>query len=160
MADVTVGGPRERLTRWLSWGEDAIYLATGGLLAVTAAVILVSTAGLFVTALRAGMLVHRSVEILDALLLVLMIVEILHTIRVSITKHSLQAEPFLIVALIAGVRRILILTVEAARFLADQPDQFHRVLLEMGVLTVFFVVIVGSIVAIRRLAPPGGAEAG
>jgi hypothetical protein len=54
------------------------------------------------------------------------------------------------------VRRILILTVEAARFLPDRPEQFHRVLLEMGVLTVYFVVIVGSIVLLRRVAPPSG----
>lgn len=151
------GMTRERLTRWLSYGEDAIYLVTGGLLGVTAIVILGSTCSMFLAALRERLLVQRSVEILDALLLVLMIVEILHTIRVSIRKHSLQAEPFLIVALIAGVRRILILTVEAARFLPSQPDQFHRVMLEMGLLTVFFVVIVGSIVLMRRLAPGEGA---
>ncbi len=159
MADVIDRPARERLTRWLSHGEDAIYLATGGLLGVTAVVILLSTAGVFIDAIRMGALIPRSVQILDALLLVLMIVEILHTIRVSIIQHSLQAEPFLIVALIAGVRRILILTVEAARFLSDKPDQFHRVLLEMGVLTVYFVVIVGSIVLIRRVAPPGAGGA-
>jgi hypothetical protein len=40
--------------------------------------------------------------------------------------------------------------VEAARFLPDQPDQFERVLMELGLLTVYFVVIVGSIVLLRR----------
>jgi Phosphate-starvation-inducible E family len=149
---------RSRVATWLSYGEDTIYLLTGGALGVTAAVILVSAGGLFVQAVRAGALVQRSVEILDALLLVLMIVEILHTIRVSILKHSLLAEPFLVVALIAGVRRILILTVEAARFLGDQPDQFERVLAEMKLLSVFFVVIVGSIVLLRRFAPTGTSD--
>lgn len=153
MSDESQGVTRSRVSTWLSYGEDAIYVVTGGALGVTAAVILTSSAGLFLSAVRAGQLVERSVEILDALLLVLMIVEILHTIRVSILKHSLLAEPFLVVALIAGVRRILILTVEAARFLPGQPEQFHRVLEEMGLLTVFFVVIVGSIVLLRRFAP-------
>jgi hypothetical protein len=145
---------RGQLSGYLSYGEDAIYLVTGGLLAATAIVILVSAARIFVDALRAGALMERSIEILDALLLVLMIVEVLHTIRVSILEHALLAEPFLIVALIAGVRRILILTVEAARFLPDRPEQFQRVLMEMGLLTVFFVVIVGSIVMLRRLGKP------
>lgn len=37
---------------------------------------------------------------LDKLLLVLMIVELLHTIRVFLVEHLLVAEPFLIVALL------------------------------------------------------------
>jgi hypothetical protein len=36
-----------------------------------------------------------------------MIVEILHTVRISLRSHILVAEPFLIVGLIAAVRRIL-----------------------------------------------------
>jgi Phosphate-starvation-inducible E family len=156
MKNTSDEGLRARITNWLSYGEDGVYFATGGLLVITAVVVLVATGGVFVSAIRDGTLVERSVEILDSLLLVLMIVEILHTIRVSIMKHALLAEPFLIVALIAGVRRILVLTVEAARFLPNQPEQFHRVLQEMGLLTVYFVVIVGSIVVMRRLAPTGG----
>lgn len=150
MADDSKGMTRDRLTGYLAYGEDAIYLITGGLLAVTGAVILVSTGGIFYSAVREGAVFDRAIEILDALLLVLMIVEILHTIRVSIVKHALIAEPFLIVALIAGVRRVLILTVEAARFLPNQPDQFERVLMELGLLTIYFVVIVGSIALLRR----------
>lgn len=41
--------------------------------------------------------------------LVFMLVELLQTIRVSIQEPALEPQPFLIVSLIAGVRRVLIL---------------------------------------------------
>ena len=50
------------------------------------------------------------VSLLDETLLVFVVVELLHTVRITLRDHSLAAEPFLIVGLIAGVRRILILT--------------------------------------------------
>jgi hypothetical protein len=43
-----------------------------------------------------------------------MLVEILHTVRISIRSHILVTEPFLVVGLIASIRRILVITLEAA----------------------------------------------
>jgi hypothetical protein len=51
---------------------------------------------------------------LNELLIVLMLVEILHTVRISIRSHVLVAEPFWVVGLIASIRRILVITLEAA----------------------------------------------
>ena len=45
---------------------------------------------------------------------VLMLVEILHTVRISIRSHFLVTEPFLVLGLIAAIRRILVITLEAA----------------------------------------------
>ena len=53
-------------------------------------------------------------RVLDQLLVVLMLVEILHTVRISIRSHILVTEPFLVVGLIASIRRILVITLEAA----------------------------------------------
>ncbi|GAC1661543.1 MAG: hypothetical protein NVS9B15_25110 [Acidobacteriaceae bacterium] len=50
---------------------------------------------------------------IDRLLLILMLVEILHTVRITIKSHMLVVEPFLIVGLIATVRRLLVLTLQA-----------------------------------------------
>jgi hypothetical protein len=44
-----------------------------------------------------------------------MLVEILHTVRISIRSHILViTEPFLVVGLIASIRSILVITLEAA----------------------------------------------
>ena len=47
-------------------------------------------------------------------LFVLMLVEILHTVRVSIRSGNLNAEPFLIVGLIASIRRVLVITLQSS----------------------------------------------
>src|SRR4029077_1443045 len=64
-------------------------------------------------------IVHQTIatgilQVLDQLLVVLMVVEILHTVRISIRSHVLVTEPFLIVGLIASIRRVLVITLEAA----------------------------------------------
>jgi uncharacterized membrane protein (DUF373 family) len=52
--------------------------------------------------------------VLNELLIVLMLVEILHTVRISIRSHVLVTEPFLVVGLIASIRRILVISLEMA----------------------------------------------
>ena len=54
--------------------------------------------------------------LIDRLLLVLMLVELLHTVRISIRSHSLFVEPFLVIGLIAIIRRTLVLTLQAEDF--------------------------------------------
>ena len=56
----------------------------------------------------------QTLPVLDQLLVVLMLVEVLHTVRISIRSHILVTEPFLVVGLIASIRRILVITLEAA----------------------------------------------
>jgi len=51
----------------------------------------------------------QTLKVLNQLLIVLMLVEILHTVRISIRAHVLVTEPFLVVALIASIRRILVI---------------------------------------------------
>jgi hypothetical protein len=43
-----------------------------------------------------------------------MLVEILHTVRISIRSHILVTEPFLVIGLIASIRRILVITLKRA----------------------------------------------
>jgi len=141
---------RDRFFRWLGLGEDGIYLIAGGLLAATAVFLLISTGGEFLEAVRDGKLRHHAIEILDSLLLVLMLVEILHTIRIAILQHALIMEPFLIVALIASVRRILILTPEAAEFIKSDLGAFRNTMIELGLLSVLILVVVVSIAILRK----------
>ena len=143
---------RDRFFRWLGLGEDGIYLIAGGLLAATAVFLLISTAGTFLEAIQVGELRSHAIEIMDSLLLVLMLVEILHTIRIAILQHALVVEPFLIVALIASVRRILILTPEAAEFIKTDQSAFRNAMIELGLLTFLILVVVVSIAILRKYA--------
>jgi len=136
---------------WLTYAEDGIYLVTALLLAGTAIVIVVATARGLARSLTKAAVQAEALRALDSLLLVLMIVELLHTIRFFIVEHALVPEPFLIVALIAGVRRLLILTTEASQYIQTQPEQFRMALREMTLLTISFLVIAVSIVVLHQM---------
>jgi len=151
-ASVSGGLP---VATWLTYAEDTIYLITALLLAVTALVLVFSTARNLAHSFSSGPIVTEALKALDALLLVLMIVELLHTIRFFIVEHALVPEPFLIVALIAGVRRLLILTTEASQYIQERPEQFRMALREMTLLMVSFLVIAVSIVVLHKV-PAGG----
>ncbi len=90
------------------------------------------------------------VEIISKSLLLIMIVEILYTVRVSFRTQVLSAEPFLIVGLIAAVRRILLISVETAYL----PEKFQVHMLEIGVLGALIMVFVLAITLLRRNCNP------
>ncbi len=99
---------------YLTTVEVAIYAILGFLLSATAVLSLVAAASLLWTGIKGWNVSSGTFQILDQLLLVLMVVEILHTVRTSIKSHTLVTEPFLIVALIASIRRMLVITLEAS----------------------------------------------
>src|SRR5881296_3547298 len=133
--------------------EDVVYVGLGTLLAAIALVLLVAAAVAFVRALLGETLPDHAVELLDRILLILMIVELLYTVQVSFREHALVPEPFLIVGLIATVRRLLVLTAEFARFLESNSAAFQGAMLELGLLTVMIVALVVSLVVLTRGAP-------
>ncbi len=147
-----------RLTTWMDklWMvEDGIYLLIGAALVIMAVALLGDAAWSFVTEARAGDFKRAALDALNTLLLVMMVVEILHTVGISLRSHVLVSEPFLVVALIAAVRRILVITAEQAYPTILELEIFRAVLLELGLLTVLIVTLVVSVYLIRRTGEPG-----
>lgn len=143
-------------SRLLHRAEHVIHVALGVLLTITALTALGGAASLLIDGLRDWRGTETVLVIMDRLLLVLMLVEILYTVRASIESGTLRSEPFLLVGLIACVRRILVLSLETSGL--TQPDKwspenaslFRAAMTELGVLAGLIVVTVGAIVAIRR----------
>jgi uncharacterized membrane protein (DUF373 family) len=146
--------------------DDYLGMAEVGILTVLA--ILISVTAL-ATIVRSGVLLWDTwkqwmsvtdslliLRVLDQLLVVLMLVEILHTVRISIRSHTLVTEPFLVVGLIASIRRILVITLEAAtltkegRWSAEGANIFHASMIELGLLGVLVLILVFSITLLRR----------
>jgi hypothetical protein len=92
------------------------------------------------------------VNLLDQILLILLVVELLYTVQVSFREHGLIAEPFLVVALIAVIRRILVITAQVAHLPEAGDVVFRRAMLELGVLTVMVLVLVGSLIMMQKYA--------
>lgn len=134
--------------------EDVIYAAVAVVLVILAAAVLVAGGTDFVTTALAGDLRDGALQLLDGVLLVLMLVELLHTVGISIRENVLAPEPFLIVGLIAAVRRILIITAEQSSPTAAQATGFRLAMLELGLLTLLIAGLVGGIIALSRWRRP------
>ena len=97
---------------------------------------------------------------IDRLLLVLMVIEILHTVRVSFRSGALVSEPFLIVGLIASIRRMLVITMESSQvnqpgsWSPDSKALFDSTMLELTVLGGLILVMAISIAILRRSHRP------
>ncbi len=146
---------RESITQGFTRVEDVVYVSLGALLAAIAVALLVAVAVAFARALLAHTLPDRTVELLDRILLILMIVELLYTVQVSFREHALVPEPFLIVGLIAEIRRLLVLTAEFAPLLQKNDGAFHGAMLELGLLTVMIVAFVFALVVLKKHAVHG-----
>ena len=149
---------RSVVARGFTYVEDVVYIGLGVLLAGSALVLLGDGALTFWRTLVAGELPARAIELLDRILLILMIAEILYTVQVSLREHALVPEPFLVVGLIAGIRRVLVLTAEFAKLLERGAEAFTNAMIELGVLTVLILVLVVSLMLLRRRQEQAMAE--
>ncbi len=130
--------------------EDIVYLGLGFLLAGSSIALLVSGVISFGQNLMARTLTGNIVPLLDRILLILLVVELLYTVQVSFREHALIPEPFLLVGLIAAIRRVLVLTAEFAQ-VHDEPETvFRHFVIELVVLTVLIVALVVSLVILQK----------
>ena len=142
---------RNWVAKVFSWIEDLVYIGLGVLLAGCALSLLGSAALAFWQHFLAGSLSKNIVQLLDHLLLILLIIEVMYTVQVSFREHSLAPEPFLIVGLIAVVRRLLVLTAELPQLLEKaDPVIFRQVSMELALLAFMTVALVASLVLLRR----------
>jgi uncharacterized membrane protein (DUF373 family) len=142
------------IAKWLARVEDIVYVGLAMILAALALGLLVDGGVAFVRAVTSGELAARVAALLDRLLLILMVVEILYTVQVSLREHTLAPEPFLVVGLIAGIRRILVLTAEFSEMVEEGGDTFRNAMLELGLLTVLVLALVGALAMLRRRVTP------
>jgi len=153
-----------RFYTFLGYMETGIYIALGLLLAAAALLALSGTVPLFAAGIRDFTGTAVVFELIDRLLLVLLLVELLHTVRISVRSHVLVIEPFLIIGIIAIIRRTLVLTLQAEGFTQnmhwteDVQANFRASMIEGCMLALLLVVLVASIFVIRRLEPGKPAE--
>jgi uncharacterized membrane protein (DUF373 family) len=146
-------GAREPIARWFTRAEDVVYVGLGVILAASAVALLVHAVITLASSAVGGTLDTRVVELLDRVLLTLIFVEVLSTVQVSFREHTLVPEPFLVVGIIAGTRRVLVLTAEIGELIEGGGDRFRNSMIELGVLTVMIVALVAALVLLRKRAP-------
>lgn len=91
----------------LEHAQDIVSVIVGVLLVAMAAVVLVLGIVAFIRDALHGSVETAAVNLLNRALLVLILVEIMHTVVLSLRAHHLVAQPLLAVGLVAVIRKIL-----------------------------------------------------
>jgi uncharacterized membrane protein (DUF373 family) len=92
---------------------------------------------------------ETSLTVLDRVLLAFIFVELIDTVRVTLRERGIFiAELFLLVGLIAMVRRMLLLTAEIER---ANSEEFQNMLIELGVMTGLVIVLTVALYFTRRM---------
>jgi uncharacterized membrane protein (DUF373 family) len=92
----------------LEHAQDLVSVIVGAVLIVLASAELVSGIVDFFTSVRKVGIDTAGINVLDRVLLVLILIEIVHTVVLSLRAHHLVAQPFIIVGLVAVIRKILV----------------------------------------------------
>ncbi len=142
---------------WVAGGftlvEDVVYIGLGLLLAGSALVLLVGGVVTFVQSVSGNSFSQNAVMLLDRILLILLVVELLYTVQVSFREHALVPEPFLLVGLIAAIRRVLVLTAEFGQVKDHSAESFNHFFIELVILTGLILAVTISLVLLRRRNP-------
>ena len=133
--------------------EDVVYVGLGLLLAGSALALLANSALHFVESIMDGTFSTRIIVLLDRFMLILLVVELLYTVQVSFREHTIVPEPFMIIGLIAAIRRVLVVTAEFGE-VRGHDTVLKYFVIEIAVLTVLILVLVAALVLLRRLATP------
>ena len=142
---------RQRLAdRVLGMLEDAVYWGIALVLIIGSVALLLAQFNTMLS-LRKEPTKIVMLEVLDGLLLIFIFVELLYAVRACLRSHEIVAEPFLIVGILAGIKEIVVLSVEAATLLEKGPA-FSRAIVEIGVLAgvVLALAIAAFILRERR----------
>ena len=125
----------------LGYGEFLIDTVVALALIVGGTILLGVVMYDFVSGLGQGPFVVVVLELLSGLLLVFIFTELITTIRVVV-------EPFLIVGIVAAVRRLIVISAEAENLLGT--PKFRDVMLEIAILA-GTVLLLGATVLLLRI---------
>lgn len=130
--------------------ESSLYLIVGVLLLVTAVlVVTAATRDVVHGVARDEDLIAVGFRLLRQILLLLIVAELLHSLRFVLYQGEIPAEPFLFIGLIATVRRVVVVAAQAEG-LPEAGRGLTNFLLELGLLSVLAVAFAVAIYLRRR----------
>ena len=131
-------------TIWmLEHAQDLVSVVVGVLLVILAVVVLVLGVVDFFREVRSGSVETAVVNLLNRMLLVLILVEIMHTVVLSLRAHHLVTQPLLAVGLVAVIRKIL--------FVLSSEETVSTA--ELALLIAMIAVFVAALILVSRYDP-------
>jgi uncharacterized membrane protein (DUF373 family) len=138
---------KPRITRLIDAAEKIVYyIAAIFLLAMI--VLVFGAAGREMLSVAESGLLDTALNVLDSVLLIFIFAELLSTISTIVREREIVAEPFLLIGIIAVVRRILAVTVSIEQSLGT--PEFQDLLIELGVLTALVLALSAALYFNRK----------
>src|SRR5256885_918476 len=107
--------PHSLIVHYLGVVERIVLSLIALVLVILAVLLLTNSVLSMIHSVMDGRVGEAAIEILDGVLLVMMTMEIVYTVTLSLESHKLVAEPFLVIGIIAAIRRTLVITAESTR---------------------------------------------
>jgi uncharacterized membrane protein (DUF373 family) len=120
--------------------QDILSLIVGVMLVALAVVVLVLGVVDFFHDVKRGSVENAVVNLLNRVLLVLILVEIMHTVVLSLRAHHLVTQPLLAVGLVAVIRKIL--------FVLSSEESVSTS--ELALLIAMIAVFVAALILVSR----------
>jgi hypothetical protein len=129
--DAAPRGLLVRVVRAIELTEDVVHLMVWVLLAAIGVLLVLDTARHVANAFTgAPTLPEVVIAILEETLLLFIVAELLHTVAIAVEhRGALDPLPFLVVAMVAAIRSVLILTAEAETEFQWNPQGIELVIL-------------------------------
>src|SRR5215813_5396123 len=103
------------VVHYLERSERIVLSLIAVVLVILAVLLLANSVLTMIQSLMDKDLKDAAIDILDGVLLVMMTMEIVYTVTLSLQSHKLVAEPFLVIGIIAAIRRTLVITAEGTK---------------------------------------------
>ena len=138
--------------RWLYLGEDLILISVAVIMIVAGLFIVVDAVGSLASAVASHSIAQVIFGVAESALLALILAELVHSLVMSLEGHGLSPEPFLIIAIVAILRKMLLTTVQ----ITTSPDQQTTALVVgelLGLALVILTLAIALTLILRHRKP-------
>ncbi len=139
--------------RFMARAELLLYVSTSVILVLAAFGLLLAAVHEMTIYVLGGHFIDALLHLLDRALLVLMMAEIIYTVRRIAHQKRLEVQTFFTVAIIAAIRRMLIITAESSQHIDLTSPVFQAALAELGVLALIILALAAAMRLVPRLEP-------
>ncbi|MBC7373606.1 MAG: hypothetical protein H7323_06410 [Frankiales bacterium] len=143
----------DRVQSLLDRAEAVFYLVVAMFLLVAGALIIGGTVGDLVRGLGEDPLLKVALNLVEESLLLVIVGELLFTLRLVLTGGMLSGEPFLLIGLVATVRRVVVVTAEVESY-PDGGRELTNFLLELALLAALTIAFAVALYLLRRAPGP------
>jgi uncharacterized membrane protein (DUF373 family) len=150
-ARLTQAAPLRPIERASVLIERAIAVSVIFLLVVGVALVFWNTGTALLRSFREQTYDYGLTILLSQALLALMIAEIISTVGAFLEQGEFDPVPLLIIGIIASIRRLLVISAEAANFVSSGTEVPISMLVELGILTVATGTFAWSIRSLKQV---------